>query len=115
MEGGAGTDFVYSPWLTGNLTLERPPAAEEGAELAWDNVIYDSPAVGYVNATHMSVASHVVLNVWTYYWAFAEYTPQQARRLMLAKSWNYSKEAILTYLARAHPHILPSASVITVM
>ena len=35
---------------------------ENGAELAWDNVIYDSPALGYVNATHMSLARHIERN-----------------------------------------------------
>ncbi len=45
--------FEYSPWLTANLTLDRMPR-EKGLELAWDNVIYDSPTLGYVDATHMS-------------------------------------------------------------
>ena len=43
--------FVYSPWLTANLTIEH--ACRE--DVAWDNVIYDSPALGYVDATHMSL------------------------------------------------------------
>src|SRR6185295_10970781 len=61
--------FVYSPWLTANLTVEKE------METAWDNVIYDSPALGYVNATHMSLASRTERSVWTYYWSFAEPTP----------------------------------------
>jgi glycine/D-amino acid oxidase-like deaminating enzyme len=115
IEGAAAAPgFVYSPWLTANLTLERPPR-EKGIELAWDNVIYDSPALGYVNATHMSVASHTVRNVWTYYWSFAEYTPQQARRMLLEKDWNFWKEAILNDLARAHPDIRECVSHIDIM
>lgn len=115
IEGAAPADgFVYSPWLTANLTLERPPR-EKGIELAWDNVIYDSPALGYVNATHMSVASHIDRNVWTYYWSFAEYTPQQARRMLLDKDWNYWKEAIMNDLARAHPDIRECVSHIDIM
>ena len=50
--------FQYSPWLTANLTLDRIPA-RRGSEPAWDNVIYDSPTLGYVNATHMSLATHI--------------------------------------------------------
>ena len=50
--------FVYSPWFTANLRLDRLPRELEGAEPAWDNVDYDSPSLGYVNATHMSVASY---------------------------------------------------------
>jgi len=105
---------VYSPWLTANLTLDRPPQ-EKGTEPAWDNVIYDSPALGYVNATHMSLASQRERNVWTYYWSFAETSPQQARALLLAKDWNYWKEAILNDLARAHPDIRQCVSRIDIM
>jgi phytoene dehydrogenase-like protein len=115
VEGAQPAGYVYSPWLTANLTLERPPATQEGAEQAWDNVIYDSPALGYVNATHMSIASQTVRNVWTYYWSFAEYAPQQARQLLLAKDWSYWKEAILNDLARAHPDIRQCVSRIDIM
>jgi hypothetical protein len=96
--------FQYSPWLTANLTLDRIPD-RNNAEPAWDNVIYDSPALGYVNATHMSLATHVDRTVWTFYWSLGEYAPADARRLLLAKDWNYWKVAILNDLARAHPDI----------
>ena len=96
--------FEYSPWLTANLTLDRMPR-EKGLELAWDNVIYDSPTLGYVDATHMSLATHIERSVWTFYWSLAEYSPADARRLLLAKDWSYWKEAILRDLERAHPDI----------
>ncbi len=110
----AATGFEYSPWLTANLTLDRIPD-QKGAEPAWDNVIYDSPALGYVNATHMSLATHTERTVWTFYWSLAEYTPADARRLLLAKDWNYWKEAILNDLARAHPDIHQCVSHIDIM
>jgi glycine/D-amino acid oxidase-like deaminating enzyme len=97
-------DFAYSPWLTANLTLDRLPR-ERGIELAWDNVIYDSPALGYVVATHQSLRSRVDRSVWTFYWALAQGSPAGNRRLLLEKDWSYWKEAILSDLARAHPDI----------
>ena len=97
-------DFQYSPWLTANLTLDRVPQ-QKGAEPAWDNVIYDSPALGYVNATHMTLATHVDRTVWTFYWSLAEYKTSEARASLLAKDWNYWKEAILNDLTRAHPDL----------
>ena len=106
--------FQYSPWLTANLTLDRIPD-QQGFEPAWDNVIYDSPALGYVNATHMSVATHTERTVWTFYWSLAEYTPQQARQLLLEKDWNYWKEAILNDLARAHRDIRQCVNHIDIM
>jgi glycine/D-amino acid oxidase-like deaminating enzyme len=106
--------FEYSPWLTANLTLDRIPD-QKGAEPAWDNVIYDSPTLGYVNATHMSLATHTERTVWTFYWSLAEYTPRDARTLLLSKDWNYWKEAILNDLARAHPDVRQCVSRIDIM
>ncbi len=69
------------------------------------NVIYDSPALGYVVATHQSLRTHIDRSVWTFYWALAQGSPADNRRLLLQKDWNYWKEAILADLERAHPDI----------
>ena len=106
--------FQYSPWLTANLTLDRIPE-QNNPEPAWDNVIYDSPTLGYVNATHMSLATHIDKTVWTFYWSLAEHAPNDARRLLLAHDWNYWKEAILNDLARAHPDIRQCVAHIDIM
>jgi glycine/D-amino acid oxidase-like deaminating enzyme len=110
----AATGFVYSPWLTANLTLDRPPK-ENGFETAWDNVIYDSPALGYVVATHMSLASRTDRTVWTFYWSLADQPPAQARQMLLDKDWGYWREAILNDLSRAHPDLRDCVSRIDVM
>lgn len=102
--------FVYSPWLTANLTIERPPE-----DVAWDNVIYDSPALGYVDATHMSLRTFIDRSVWTFYWALAERTPAEGRALLLAENWLYWREAILNDLRRAHPDIRSRVSRIDIM
>ncbi len=96
--------FEYSPWITANLTLERFPA-ERGLELAWDNVIYTSPMLGYVVATHQSLARHQERTVWTWYGALAEGAPSRNREWMLAQDWGYWKEYILRDIAKAHPDI----------
>jgi len=106
--------FVYSPWLTANLTLERQPE-QKGAEAAWDNVIFDSPTLGYVNARHMGVSSQTDRTVWTFYWALAEYAPAEGRRLLLGKDWSFWKEAILSDLERAHANIRQCVSHIDIM
>jgi glycine/D-amino acid oxidase-like deaminating enzyme len=106
--------LVYSPWLTANLTLDRLPA-EHGFETAWDNVIYDSPALGYVVATHQSLQTHIDRTVWTFYWSLAEGSPADNRRLLLAKDWGYWKEAILSDLDRAHPDIRQCVSRIDIL
>jgi glycine/D-amino acid oxidase-like deaminating enzyme len=106
--------FEYSPWLTANLTLERWPR-QGAAEPAWDNVIYNSPALGYVVATHQALGRQPRRTVWTYYWALAQGAPARARKLLLETDWNYWKEAILDDLARAHPDIRSSVARIDIM
>jgi glycine/D-amino acid oxidase-like deaminating enzyme len=106
--------FEYSPWLTANLTLDRLPR-EPDSELAWDNVVYDSPTLGYVVANHQSLASYMDRSVWTFYWSLAEGAPAYNRQLLLAKDWNYWMQAILNDLARAHPDIRECVSRIDIM
>jgi hypothetical protein len=106
--------FEYSPWLTANLTLERQPRRGD-LEQAWDNVIYDSPALGYVVATHQSLRARLDRTVWTFYWALAQGPAARSRKLLLDTDWHYWKEAILNDLARAHPDIRACVSRIDIM
>lgn len=106
--------FAYSPWLTANLTLERLPEPH-GAEPSWDTVFMDSPTLGYVDATHQSLRTHIDRTVWTFYWALAEGTPAQNRNLLLQTDWNYWKEAILHDLERVHKDIRQCVSRLDIM
>lgn len=106
--------LVYSPWWTANLTLHRLPK-EQQSELAWDNVIYDSPSLGYVVATHQSLRTHIDRSVWTYYFAMASGTPAENRKQLLARDWAYYREFILNDLQRAHPDIRQCVANIDVM
>jgi NAD(P)-binding Rossmann-like domain len=107
-------DFEYSPWLTANLTLDRMPAAY-GPDLTWDNVVMNSPTLGYVDAMHQTLQSHVERTVWTFYWALADGSPANNRQMLLEKDWNYWKEAILHDLERIHPDIRQCVSRIDIM
>jgi hypothetical protein len=111
IEGASNPGIVYSPWLTANLTLDRLPSEDS----AWDNVIYDSPSLGYVVATHMSLSSQIDRSVWTFYWALAHQPPDQMRRMLLEKDWSYWRDAILNDLSRAHKNIRECVSRIDVM
>jgi len=107
-------DFEYSPWLTANLTLERIPVTY-GSDPTWDNVVMNSPTLGYVDAMHQTVESRVERTVWTFYWALAEGTPASNRQTLLEKDWSYWKEAILDDLDRVHTDIRQCVSRIDVM
>jgi protoporphyrinogen oxidase len=107
--------FAYSPWLTANITLDRAPRGGGTDERAWDNVIMNSPTLGYVDATHQTLRTHVERTVWTFYWALAEGSPAANRQTLLNKDWVYWKDAILNDLERVHPDIRSCVSRIDLM
>ena len=97
----AGLDaFTYSPWMVANLTVDRLP---EGA--AWDNVLYDSPSLGYVVATHQDLRMTTGRSVLTYYLPLAAPNPEAARAWMLEQEWRDWVSLILADLGQAHPEI----------
>jgi hypothetical protein len=92
--------FTYSPWMVANLTVDRLPA---GA--AWDNVLYDSPSLGYVVATHQNLRMTTGQSVLTYYLPLAAPNPGTARVWMLEQEWRDWVSLILADLGQAHPGI----------
>ena len=114
--GGTGEGFEYSPWMVANLTLDRVPAiGRRDAPLSWDNVLYDSPSLGYVMATHQSLATAPGPVVMTYYRPFAGEPPAAARAQMLATPWEGWRDQILADLSRAHPDLEGLVSRVDVM
>lgn len=114
VEGAPRARITSSPWVTANLTLDRWPR-ETGFPIAWDNVLFDSPALGYVVATHQHLRRYVPRTVWTYYWALAHQPPADARRWLLAQGYEALRERILTDLSRPHPDIRECVSRVDVM
>lgn len=92
-------EFEYAPWLTANLTLSRAPAGV-GAQLAWDNVLYESDSLGYVLATRGAPAD--AKQVITWYHAFTE---KEGRARLYSMKWEDVRDMCLSDLERAHPRI----------
>jgi glycine/D-amino acid oxidase-like deaminating enzyme len=97
--------WTYAPWLTANLTLSEPPYVHHGAPLSWDNVIFDSPSLGYVVATHQGVATRPGPTVLTWYLPLAAGSPGEGRQRLLATTREQWAEAALADLAKPHPEI----------
>jgi hypothetical protein len=76
---------------------------------------YSGGQVGYVDATHQSLRSHIDRTVWTFYWTLSDGSPSQNRQLLLSRDWNYWKEAILHDLERVHFDIRSCVSRIDIM
>jgi hypothetical protein len=95
--------FDHGCWMVANLTLADRPASR-GFPLAWDNVIYGSPSLGYVTATHQAGVDHGP-TVLTYYRPFTGDDPAADRRRALETPWESWCADILADLRPAHPGI----------
>lgn len=95
----------YAPWIVANLHLSDFPVESYGTPLAWDNVLYDSPGLGYVVATHQLIRRRLSGTVFTYYRALSDQSPMAWRLQMLALSREAWAEAILQDLSGPHPDI----------
>jgi phytoene dehydrogenase-like protein len=100
-ERASSVDAGYGSWMVANLTLNERPATR-GFPLAWDNVIYESPSLGYVVATHQSGRDHGP-TVLTYYLPLVEDDVRQARTRLLTTPWQEWVDAILRDLGPSHP------------
>lgn len=98
-------EFQYAPWLVANLSLHGFPEERRGAPLAWDNVLYDSDALGYVVATHQHLTAHRDQTVFTWYQALCDGPPDRERQRLLATPWAAWAERILRDLSKPHPDI----------
>lgn len=97
--------FSAAPWLIANLTLSRFPEDRAGVPLAWDNVLYDSPGLGYVVATHQTMRQWQGSTVLTYYRALSDLLPAAGRTLLEGMPYEYWAEQVLSDLDRVHPDI----------
>jgi protoporphyrinogen oxidase len=92
--------FSYGSWFVANLHLSRRPRSA-GHELSWDNVLYDSPSLGYVVATHQRLLDRGP-TIFTYYQPLAGADPREARQRLSELEHRDFCDAILADLGRAH-------------
>ncbi|MES2743580.1 MAG: NAD(P)-binding protein [Pseudomonadota bacterium] len=74
---------AYAPWMVANFLLKRLPAELPQAPLAWDNVVYQEPGLGYVVSTHQDIRVRPPdKTVFSAYVALSDRSPQAARKWM---------------------------------
>lgn len=98
---------VYAPWLVSNLQLAEPLHDRPGAAPAWDNVLYGTASLGYVDATHQSLKPVPGPTVLTHYRALGSVLggPGAGRRQLLERPWTDWRDDVLAELSVAHPDI----------
>lgn len=96
--------LTYAPWAVANVVLaRRPPELRSPFHrpLSWDNVLYDSPSLGYVVATHQTLRTADHPTVLTWYRPF----PLEQRRELLERKWESFRDEVLAELERVHPGV----------
>jgi predicted NAD/FAD-binding protein len=102
---------VYAPWLVTNLQLAEPLTDRPGAAPAWDNVLYGTSSLGYVDAMHQSLLTVPGPTVLTHYRAVGSALGGGAgalaagRQQLQNRPWTAWRDEILAELSVAHPDI----------
>ena len=107
-------EFEHNAWFVANLFLRDRPATrfKRDFPLAWDNVLYESPSLGYVNATHQKGIDYGATILTYYYPMCAE---ENARAKLFSLNWKDLADICLTDLSRAHADIYDLTERIDVM
>ncbi len=92
---------IYCPWLVAAVRTIRPLA---GFGEHWENILYDSPSVGYVNPDHQRSLDKQN-NQLIYYLPLCD-DPQKSRRDLQHRDHQYWASAIVADLLPAHPDLL---------
>lgn len=108
-------EFLYGSWAVANIHLrDRPATRPTSFPPAWDNVLYDSPSLGYVMATHQTESDRGP-TVFTWYYPLCEADTRAARERLLAQGRDEWAEVALGDLSLPHPEIRSLAERLDVM
>ena len=110
----AADEFRHNAWFVANLFLrDRPrPRFAKDFPLAWDNVLYESPSLGYVVATHQKGIDYGP-TILTYYYPMCE--DPNGRTTLFNYDWKQLADVCLSDLSRAHPDIYELTERIDIM
>ncbi len=112
--GFSPAEFQHNAWFVANLFLKDRPKQRFAKDfpMAWDNVLYESPSLGYVTATHQKGIDYGP-TVFTYYYPMCH--EEGGRTKLFNYEWRDLADVCLTDMARAHPDIYDLTSRIDIM
>lgn len=109
----AAANRVHSSWWVANIHVDKPLHDDgKGAHPAWDNVIYGSAGLGYVDAMHQSTRPVPGATVLTYY--KSQGAGKAPRQALLQATWAQLRDQALAEIAVAHPDITRRAQHINI-
>ena len=104
----AAARIRHAPWLVANLQLREPLADRRGPAPAWDNVLYGTKGLGYVNARHQSLDPTPGPTVLSWYLPLGD--EPQGRRKLMEQPWTAWRDEMLSELSVPHPDIAQKAT-----
>jgi monoamine oxidase len=108
----AAAALHHAPWLVANVHVDAPLADRPGAAPSWDNVVYGTRGLGYVDARHQSLDPTPRATVLTWYRPLgpSAFDGIDARRQLLDQPWSSWRDALLAELSVPHPDIAERAT-----
>ncbi|MEB0110936.1 FAD-dependent oxidoreductase [Variovorax sp. RTB1] len=106
----AAANVRYAPWLVANMHLRAPLADNgHGAAPSWDNLVYGTPGLGYVDARHQTLDPTPAPTVLSWYRPLGPSASDtgDGRKLLLDRPWSGWRNDLLAELSVPHPD-LPS-------
>ena len=110
----AAAALRYSPWLVANVHLRAALADQGGAAPSWDNVVYGSKALGYVDAGHQGLEQRRPDSARVLSWYHALGLAPDARNALLQQPWQHWAEQMFAELREAHPDLRAKATHIAI-
>jgi monoamine oxidase len=106
--------YHYAPWMVANIVVAKLEE-RSGVAPSWDNVIYNSKSLGYVDATHQHIQQQHLKKNLTYYLPLTEGTVKDARNSAQKQTHEQWVEAIIKDLEVVHPDIRKNIEEINIM
>jgi predicted NAD/FAD-dependent oxidoreductase len=103
----AAAHMRYAPWLVANVHLSGPLADRPGAAPSWDNVVYGTRGLGYVDARHQTLDPTPRGTVISWYRPLgpSSYDTMDGRRILQDRPWTGWRDDLLAELSVPHPDL----------
>ena len=103
----AASAIHHSPWLVANVHVREPLADRPGAAPSWDNVIYGTRGLGYVDARHQTLDPTPRATVLSWYRPLgpSAFDGGDGRRQLLDRPWTGWRDDLLAELSVPHPDL----------
>lgn len=107
-------NFNYCPWMVANIKVS-PLQEKQGAPLSWDNVVYNSNSLGYIDATHQQLPLYKTKRNLTYYLPLCNADAVTERKQALEKNHQQWVDIIFEDLKKVHADIEAQTEEINIM